>query len=175
MALVREVIPTARNVALIRHSANAALELQVRESRAAAANLHIELLVLDYAIGEEIDRAFKIAAGKKAEALLPLSDPLAFSNADRIAALSTQYRIPVISPFREITEAGGLLGYGPDLSRLFHRSAPLVDQILKGAKVGDLPIGHPSDFELSVNLKSARTLGTTIPDSLLSRASHVIQ
>ena len=75
MALVREVIPTARNVALIRHSANAALELQVRESRAAAANLQIELLVLDYAIGEEIDRAFKIAAGKKAEALLPLSDP----------------------------------------------------------------------------------------------------
>jgi len=175
MGLVREIMPAARNVALIRHSANAALELQVQESRAAAADLKIELLVVEYAIGEEIERAFKIAAGKKAEALLALSDPLAFSNADRIAALSMQYRIPVISPFREITEAGGVLGYGPDLSRLFHRSAPLIHQVLKGAKVGDLPIGHPSDFELSVNLKAARTLGMTVPGSLLSRASHVIR
>lgn len=175
MALVREIMPAARHVVLIRHSANAALELQVRESRLAAADLQIELLVLEYAVAEEIERAFEIATGKKAEALLVLSDPLAFSNADRIAVLSTQYRIPVVSPFREITEAGGVLGYGPDLSRLFHRSAPLVHQILNGTKAGDLPIGHPSEFELSVNLKSARTLGVTIPGSLLSRASHVIQ
>jgi putative ABC transport system substrate-binding protein len=175
VALVREIIRAARKVALIRHSANAALELQVRKSSVAAASLGIELLVLEYAVAEEIERAFKIAVGKKAEALLVLSDPLAFGHAVRIAALSMQYRIPVISPFREITEAGGVLGFGPDLSRLFHRSASLVHQVLKGAKAGDLPIGHPSDFELSVNLKSARTLGMTIPGSLLSRASHVIQ
>jgi len=142
MALVRELMPTARRVALIRHSANTALEVQVRESRVAADELELELLVLDFAVAEEIERAFQIAREKGVEALMPLSDPMALSNSEKIATLSLRCRIPVVSPFREITEAGGLLGYGPDLSMLFCRSAGLVDQILKGAKPGDLPIGN---------------------------------
>ena len=80
-----------------------------------------------------------------------------------------------MSPFREITDAGGLLSYGPDLSMLFRRSASLVDQILKGAKPGDLAIGEPSDFELGVNIQAARALNVTIPASILGRASYVRQ
>jgi len=175
MALVRELMPTAQRVALIRHSANTALEVQVRASRVAADELELELLVLDFAVAEEIERAFQIAREKGVEALMPLSDPMALSNSEKIATLSLRSRIPVVSPFREITEAGGVLGYGPDLSMLFRRSARLVDQILKGAKPGDLPIGKPSEFELSANLKSARALGMTIPDSVLSRAAHLTQ
>ena len=175
MALVRELMPTAQRVALIRHSANTALEVQVRESRVAADELELELLVLDFAVAEEIERAFRIAREKGVEALMPLSDPMAPSNSEKIATLSLRSRIPVVSPFREITEAGGVLGYGPDLSMLFRRSARLVDQILKGANPGDLPIGKPSEFELSANLKSARTLGMTIPDSVLSRVTHLTQ
>jgi putative ABC transport system substrate-binding protein len=175
MALVRELMPTARRVALIHHSANAALEMQVQESRAAANELGFELLVLDFAIAEEIERVFQIASEKRAEALMPLSDPMALANSERIGTLSMQRRIPVVSPFCEITEAGGVLSYGPDLSMLFRRSASLVDQILKGAKPGDLPIGKPSEFELSVNFNSARALNVTIPDSVLSRATHLIQ
>jgi len=175
MALVREVMPAARHIALIRHSANTALELQVRESRAAANEFGIELLVLEFAVAEEIERAFKSASEKNAKALMPLSDPIALGNAEKIAALSMQYRIPVISPFREITEAGGLLGYGPDLSMLFRQSARLVHQVLKGAKPGDLPIGEPTEFELTLNLKSARALNMTIPDSVLLRAAHVFR
>jgi putative tryptophan/tyrosine transport system substrate-binding protein len=173
--LVRECLPAARRVALLRHSANYALNLQVEASRTAASELGFEMLVLDFAVTEEIAHAFKIANGQKADAILPLSDPMALDNAGRIGDLSLEYRIPVVSPFREITEAGGLLNYGPDLSMLFHRSATLIDQILKGANAGDLPIGEPTDFELGANLRAARTLNVTIPASILSRAAHVAE
>src|SRR5271169_3803960 len=133
MALLRECMPTARRVALIHHSANAALKLQVDASRNAAPEQGFEIVLLDFAIAEEIEPAFKTPGEQRIEAILPLSDPMALGNAERIAALSLQYRIPVVSPFREITEAGGVLSYGPDLSLLFRRSAFLIDQILKGA------------------------------------------
>ena len=107
------------------------------------------------------------------DAVLPLSDPMALGNAARIGALSLTHKIPLVSPFREITDAGGLLSYGPDLSILFRRSASLVDQILKGAKPGDLPIGKPSDFELGANLQTAKALNVTIPASILSRVTYV--
>jgi putative tryptophan/tyrosine transport system substrate-binding protein len=175
IALLRECMPAARRVALIRHSANAALELQVDASRKAAPKQEFEIVVLDFAIAEEIEAAFKAAGEQRIEVMLPLSDPMALANADRIAAFSLQYRIPVVSPFREITEAGGVLSYGPDLSMLFRRSASLIDQILKGARPGDLPIGKPNEFELSANLKAARVLDVAIPVSILSRATHVIQ
>ena len=175
IALLRECMPAARRVALIRHSANAALELQVDASRKAVPEQEFEIVALDFAIAEEIEAAFKAAGEQRIEVILPLSDPMALANADRIAAFSLQYRIPVVSPFREITEAGGVLSYGPDLSMLFRRSASLIDQILKGARPGDLPIGKPNEFELSANLKAARVLDVAIPVSILSRATHVIQ
>ena len=131
--------------------------------------------MLDFAIAEEIERAFQIASWKSVEALVPLSDPMALGNSEKIATLSMQCRVPVVSPFREITEAGGVLSYGPDLSMLFRGSARVVDQILKGAKPGDLPIGKPTKFELVMNLKTAKALGLTIPQSLLLRADEVIQ
>jgi putative ABC transport system substrate-binding protein len=86
-----------------------------------------------------------------------------------------KYKVPIVSPFREITEAGGLLSYGPDLSMLFRRSATLVDQVLKGVKPGDLPIGKPSEFELSANLRVAKILNVTIPASILARATYVLE
>lgn len=175
LALVREIMPKARRVALIYHSDNAALELQVKESRAAARDLDLELLVFEFSVAQEIERTFEMAGGKGAEVLLPVSDPMALDNAKKIGELSMKHRIPVISPFREITEAGGVLGYGPDLSTLFYRSAAVVDQILNGTKPGDIPIGEPQKFDLSVNLTSARVLNLTIPNSLSSRAAFLVQ
>ena len=173
LALVRECIPSAKRVALIRHSANPALNLQVEASNTAAPGLALEVVVLDFAVAEEIEKAFETAAEQKVDAILPLSDPMALGNAERIGTLSLRYKIPLVSPFREITDAGGLLSYGPDLSMLFRRSASLVDQILKGAKPGDLPIGKPNDFELGANLQAAKALNVTIPASILSRATYV--
>jgi len=175
LALVRECLPTAKRVALIRHSANPALNLQVEASNRAGPALALEVIVLDFAVVDEIERAFESASAQKVDAILPLSDPMASGNSARIGALSLKHRIPLVSPFREITDAGGLLSYGPDLSMLFRRSASLVDQILKGAKPGDLPIGKPSDFELGANLQTARALNLTIPVSILGRATHVRQ
>jgi putative tryptophan/tyrosine transport system substrate-binding protein len=173
LALVRECMPAAKRVALIRHSANAALNLQVEASNVAAPELALDVIVLDFAIADEIERTFEVAIEQSVDAILPLSDPIALGNAERIGLLSLRYKIPLVSPFREITDAGGLLSYGPDLSMLFRRSAFLVDQILKGAKPGDLPIGKPSDFELGANLQSAKALNVAIPASILSRATYV--
>ena len=175
LALVRECIPNAKRVALMRHSANPALSLQVEASNAAAPELALEVIVLDFAVAGEIEKAFEAATEQKVDAVLPLSDPMALGNAARIGALSLTHKIPLVSPFREITDAGGLLSYGPDLSILFRRSASLVDQILKGAKPGDLPIGKPSDFELGANLQTAKALNVTIPASILSRVTYVRQ
>ena len=175
LALVRECIPNAKRVALMRHSANSALNLQVEASNAAAHELALAIVVLDFAVADEIDKAFEAAMEQKVDALLALSEPMALDNAAKIGALSLRYKIPVVSPFREITDAGGLLGYGPNLSMLFRRSASLVDQILKGAKPGDLPIGKPSDFELGANLRTAKALNVTLPASILSRATYVRQ
>ena len=133
-----------------------------KETRTAARDLGLELIVLKFATAEEIDRTFEVARTKGSEALLPTSDPLAFDNAKKIGALSLQRRIPVISPFREITDAGGVLGYGPDLSTLFRRSAAVVDRILKGSNPGDIPIGEPQKFDISINLMSSRALNLTI-------------
>ena len=175
LALVREVIPKAQCVATIYHAANTALELQVEETRAAARDLGLELIVLKFSTAEEIDRTFEAARTKGSEALLPTSDPMALDNAKKIGALSIQHRVPVISPFREITDAGGIIGYGPDLSTLFRRSAAVVHQILKGTQPGDIPIGEPQKFDLSINLISARALNLTFPNSLVSRATFLVQ
>jgi putative tryptophan/tyrosine transport system substrate-binding protein len=166
---------TAKRVALIRHSANPALDLQVEASNAAARELGLEVLVLDFSVADDIDKTFEAATEHKVDTILPLSDPMALGNATRIGALSLRYKVPLVSPFREITDVGGLLSHGPDLSMHFRRSASLVDQILKGARPGDLPIGRPSDFELGANLQTAKALNVTIPASLLSRATYVRQ
>jgi putative ABC transport system substrate-binding protein len=175
LALVRESLAGAKRVALMRHSANPALNLQVEASKAAARALALEVLVLDFAVAGEIEKVFEVASEQQVEAILPLSDPMALGNAEKIGALSLRHKLPMVSAFREITDAGGLLSYGPDLSMLFRRSASLVDQILKGARPGDLPIGKPSDFELGVNLEAAKALSITIPAPIVSRATYVRQ
>jgi ABC-type uncharacterized transport system substrate-binding protein len=131
--------------------------------------------VLKFSTAEEIDRTFEVARTKGSETLLPTSDPMVLDDAKKIGALSIQHRIPVISPFREITNFGGVVGYGPDLSTLFRRSAAVVDRILKGTKPGDIPIGEPQKFDLSINLMSSRALNLTIPNSLVSRAAFLVQ
>jgi putative ABC transport system substrate-binding protein len=175
LALVRECLPTAKRVGLMRHSANPALNLQVEASRMAAPELALEVVVLDFGVADEIEKVFAATSEQAVDAILPLSDPMALGNPDLIGSLSLKYKLPIVSPFREITDAGGLLSYGPDLSMLFRRSASLVDKILKGAKPGDLPVGEPNDFELDANLRAAKALNVTIPASILGRATRNVE
>jgi putative ABC transport system substrate-binding protein len=93
----------------------------------------------------------------------------------RLVDLAAKHRLPAVYTVKEYVDAGGLVSYGPNLADLFRRAATYVDRILKGAKPGDLPVEQPTKFELVINLKTARTLGLTIPPSVLSRADQIIE
>ena len=103
------------------------------------------------------------------------ADPLVLSQRSRIVRFAVEHRIPAMYEFREFVSDGGLLSYGPNLMEMFRRSATYADRILNGAKPSDMPIERPTKFELSVNLKAAKALGLTIPQSLLLRADQVIE
>jgi putative ABC transport system substrate-binding protein len=102
-------------------------------------------------------------------------DPLTLDQRARIAELAMRHRLPTMHFFREAVEAGGLLGFGPDLPHIWRNVGKYVDKILKGAKPGDIPVEQPTKYELVVNLKTAKALGLTIPPTILLRADHVIE
>jgi putative tryptophan/tyrosine transport system substrate-binding protein len=101
--------------------------------------------------------------------------PLTYAQRGKIGALATKHRLAAIAPFSEFADAGGLMGYGASIATMFHYAASYADRILKGASPADLPIEQPKSFELSINLKTAKALGLTIPPSLLARADQVIE
>ena len=123
----------------------------------------------------DFDRAFSGKAGARAGALTVLPSAMFFSERRRLVDLAAKNRLPVVYPQREFVDAGGLMSYGPNIADLFRRAATYVDKILKGAKPGDLPVEQPTKFELVINLKTAKALGLTIPQSFLLRADEIIQ
>ena len=110
-----------------------------------------------------------------AGALTVLPSPMFFNERRRLVDLAAKHRLPAGYPWREAADAGGLISYGPSIADLYRRAATYVDKILKGAKPGDLPIEQPTKFELTLNLKTAKALGLTIPQSLLRQADQVIE
>jgi putative ABC transport system substrate-binding protein len=131
----------------------------------------IELRQLPY----DYDSALKMATRGRAQALLVLTSPVIFRDRVRFTSLALQSRLPTMLPFPEIVEAGGLMSYGANLTSVFRVAAQYVGRILKGARPADLPIEHPSKFDLVINLKTAKALGLTLPRSLLLRADQVIE
>ena len=111
----------------------------------------------------------------RANGVLVLADPLFNSARATIIALAAKHRLPAIYEDREFVQDGGLISYGPNIADMTRRSAAFVDKILKGAKPGELPIEQPTEFELVINLKTAKTLGLTIPDKMLMLADEVIE
>src|SRR5262249_47141969 len=123
----------------------------------------------------ELDTVFAAIARSRAEALFILSDSMLFRERDHLADLALRTRLPTMYHWRPYVDAGGLMSYGPNLSDLFGQAAVYVDRILKGARPADLPVEQPTRFEFVVNLKTAKSLGLTIPQALLARASDVIR
>jgi len=123
----------------------------------------------------QMEAAFDAVSRSRPDGLLLLADPLTNSMRARIVEFARENQLPAIYETREFVEAGGLMSYGPNISALVRRSAYYVDRILKGAKPGDLPIEQPTNIELLVNLRTARALGLTIPNSILQTADQVIQ
>jgi putative ABC transport system substrate-binding protein len=142
---------------------------------AAARSLMVELRPVHVRTADELDTAFAAMIDAGAEAVLALSSSVSFNNRVRLAALALGHHLPSMSGFREFTEVGGLLSYGADINAAFRRCALYVHKIIKGAKPSELPVEQASTFVLTVNLKTAKSLGLTVPPSLLARADEVIE
>ena len=175
LELLREAVPAMRRVAVVRNPRNEVSQTMLASIDMAAKALGIQVKVIDARGADEIERAFSSAVRSRAGGVLMVADAFLWSQRGRIVELAARQRIPVIYPEVEFVEVGGLMGYGPNVADNFRRAATYVDKILKGVKPADLPIEQPTKFELVINLKTAKALGLTIPQSLLARADEVIQ
>jgi len=146
-----------------------------REVQAAARSLRIHLQRVEARGPEEFDSAFAAMARERAEALLVAGGSTFLVHRTRLAELAVKARLPTMYSFRENVEAGGLMAYAVNMTDFIGHAAVYVDKILKGAKPADLPVEQPTKFELVINLKTAKALGLTIPQSLLLRADEVIE
>jgi putative ABC transport system substrate-binding protein len=174
LALLREALPEVSRVAVLWNPADSAKALDLREMQVAARALGVQLQTLEVRGPDDFEPAFAAMSGQRAEALMTLGDPLTVTYRIQIVDLAAKSRLPAMYDLREFVEAGGLMAYGPSLPGLFRRAA-YVDKILKGAMPGDLPVEQPIQFELIINLKTAKTLALTIPPTLLFQADQVIQ
>jgi putative tryptophan/tyrosine transport system substrate-binding protein len=176
LELLKEVVPTLSQVAVLRNAANPTHLLFWTEAQSAAPKLGLKLQTVEIRGHDDLDEAFTSVVRARSGAVVVLPDPLlAGVEGRRIAELATSNGLPMMSTFKEQVEVGGLLSYGPNLTVNFHRAASYVDKILRGAKPADLPVEQPTKFALFINLKTAKALGLTIPQSLLLRADEVIQ
>ena len=175
LQLLKETIPHATRVAILWNPADPSFATQKREVEAAARSLRIHLQYVEARGPDEFDRAFAAMARERADALLVGGTSTFLAHRTRIAELAVKGRLPTMCNFREIVEAGGLMAYAVNMPDFVGHAAVYVDKILKGAKPADLPIEQPTNFELTINLKTAKALGLTIPQSVLARADTVIQ
>jgi putative ABC transport system substrate-binding protein len=152
-----------------------AIGLDLRELDTAARVLGVQLQVLEARDPDHFEPAFVAMVRGHANALLALSDSMFWLHRRRLAELEAKHRLPTMNALGEFVAAGSLMAYGPDLADLFRRAAYFVDKILKGTKPADLPVEQPTKFELVINMRTAKALGLTIPQSLLNRADQVIQ
>ena len=175
LELLKGVLPGMRRVGVLAWPRPGGLG-QVRAAEAAARSLSLQVHVVEGQETAQYDGAVETLKRDGGDALLVLSSSTFFAERRRIADLAIKHRLPLVAPFREVAESGGLMAYGPNIVELWKQRVPVyVDRILKGAKPGDLPIEQPTKYELVVNLKTAKTLGLTIPQSLLLRADQVIE
>jgi len=173
--LLKEIVPDAVRVAALLNPTNPGQALFASEMESSARTLALQLKILKLQDPDEFNRAFAAIVEWQARGLLVLEDPMFTTYRARLADLAVRHRLPAVFGTAFYVEAGGLMSYGANFTDLYSRAAVYVDKILKGAKPGNLPIEQPTKFELVINLKTAKALGITIPQSLLLRADKVIQ
>ncbi|HEY2917678.1 MAG TPA: ABC transporter substrate-binding protein [Candidatus Binatia bacterium] len=150
--------------------------LDYNETEGAARTLGLRVQSVEVVRAEDLDRAFSAVTKDRAQALImPAANPVGFANRGQIASFAQKNRLPSIYAQKEYVDAGGLMSYGPSTPDMHRRAATYVDRILKGTKPADLPVERPTKFELVINLKTAKQIGVTIPQSMLYRADKVIK
>lgn len=173
--ILRELVPDATKIAVLINPENPMHRLGLAEYLPRTAKrLNVALTVVEAAKAEDLDAAFASAAAQHVDAIIDFGDTLTYVQAPRVIALAAKYRLPANYLFRHYAD-GGLSVYGPDIPDLMRRTAGYVDKILKGARPADLPVEQPTKFELVINMKVARSLGLTVPPTLLARADEVIE
>ena len=173
--LLRETIPGIKRIGGLTNLSNPDAAIDWKQIEREGRSLGVELQLLDVRKAEDLAPSFDVASKQGVGALVVIGYSLTQPNRDLIVELAARHRLPTIYPAREFVDAGGLMSYAVDFAQLYYRAAGFVDKIFKGAKPGDLPVQQPTSFEFVVNLKTARSLGITMPSSLLLRADEVIQ
>ena len=173
--LLREAIPGLASIAVIANPMNASHAPRTQQIAAISRALGLRSDVLEVSSGIQLPHAFRTIAKRASVAAIALADATLLREAAAFSRLAIEHRVPVMYGIREMAEAGGLISYGASFPDLFRRAAVYVDKILRGAKPADLPVEQATKFDLVVNLRTAKTLGLTIPPSLLLRADHVIE
>jgi putative ABC transport system substrate-binding protein len=171
--LLKELVPTFKRVAILSHPSHPTNAVQLQGAQAAARTLGVHLKAVSVRSADDFAPALNALRG--IEGVLNADTPLFVTHRAQLADAVAASRLPAIYPARVYVEAGGLMSYGPNLPDVWRRAAAYVDKILKGAKPGDLPVEQPTEFELVINLKTAKALGLTIPQSLLHRADQLIE
>jgi putative ABC transport system substrate-binding protein len=175
LGLLKEAFPQASRVAVLWNSDVAGMASEYSETLAAAQALGVQLQSLPVREPADLERAYATTSWGGIDALVVLYDIVTGASRARIAELAATRRLPAISGDRDYAAAGGLLAYGPKIADMYRRAAAYVDKILKGAKPADLPVEQPTRFDFVINLKTAQTLGVTIPSSVLQQATEIIQ
>jgi putative ABC transport system substrate-binding protein len=175
LQLLKEAVPRTTRVAILWNPDHPFHAKMIEDLKVVAPSLSIELSFVGVRTPDQFGSVSSAVSRAHAQALYAIEDPLFFLHRTTISKLASKARLPVIGSEREYADAGGLMSYGPSRGDLLRRSAGYVDKILKGAKPGDLPIEQPTKFEFVVNLRTAKALGLTIPQSVLMRADAVIR
>ena len=175
LQLFKEALPRLLHVAVLWNSADPPRVLEFKEIDDAARKLGINVRSIEIRHEDEFDRGLAEVVRRGTDAIVVLTDPFMRIHRARVINFATNHRIPVLSGYRLWAESGALMTYGPEFFDVARRMAGHVDKILKGARPGDLPVEQPTKFEFVINLKTAKALGLTIPQSLLLRADEVIQ
>jgi putative ABC transport system substrate-binding protein len=174
LGLLKEVMPDVTLIAALWNPADPIFQAQqMKQTESAARKLGLELQLLEARTPSEFEAAFSAVKGTRA--LFIMIDPLFITNAKMLAEFSLKYRLVSLFGYRTFADAGGLMAYGPNYFNIYKRTAYYVDQILKAAKPADLPVEQPTSFQFVINLKAAKTLGVSIPVSLIATADEVIE
>src|SRR5262249_54803697 len=175
LQILKAALPRVRHAGALMTRHDPAYAERVAALEHSARTLGLQIKRLDASNAEELPEAFDAASRAHVGAVMVLGVPVLRSYQREIVALGAKARLPVISAWRELPDAGGLMSYGTNVPAMFLRAATYVDRILKGARPADLPVEQATTFELVINLKTAKALGLTIPPSLLARADQVIE
>jgi putative ABC transport system substrate-binding protein len=175
LELLKEVAPAVKNIAILFNPDNAAMPGQLRAIAFAAPALGLQVTEAKVRDRGDIERAINALAQTPNAGFIVLPENLVITNRELIVGMAAQHRLPSVFSDRFNIRSGGLLSYGADTDDLYRRAASYIDRILRGEKPSDLPVQQPTKFELVVNLKTAKTLGLTVPDTVLARADEVIE